>query len=67
MAYRRDQIQHPLDGFGVVVPAIENRSVLAASFSNVKFPCRAPAGTAMIRVFVGGVTDLSFVTSTMSR
>ncbi len=54
VAYRRDQIQHPLDGFGVVVPAIESRSILAASFLNVKFPQRAPAGTALLRVFIGG-------------
>ena len=45
VAYRRDQIQHPLDGFGVVVPAIEGRSILAVSFLSVKFPNRAPAGT----------------------
>jgi oxygen-dependent protoporphyrinogen oxidase len=57
VAYRRDQIQHPLDGFGVVVPAIEGRSILAISFSNVKFPCRAPTGTALMRVFIGGATQ----------
>ena len=56
-AYRRDQIQHPLDGFGAVVPAIENRGVLAISFSSVKFPNRAPAGTALFRVFIGGATQ----------
>ncbi len=57
VAYRRDQVQHPLDGFGVVVPAIENRSILAASFSSVKFPDRAPAGTVLLRVFIGGATQ----------
>jgi protoporphyrinogen/coproporphyrinogen III oxidase len=56
VAYRRDQISHPLDGFGVVVPAIENRSILAVSFLSVKFPNRAPAGTALLRVFIGGAT-----------
>jgi oxygen-dependent protoporphyrinogen oxidase len=56
IAYRRDQIQHPLDGFGVVVPAIEGRSILAASFSSIKFPGRAPAGTVLMRVFIGGAT-----------
>jgi oxygen-dependent protoporphyrinogen oxidase len=54
IAYRRDQVSHPLDGFGAVVPAIEQRSILAASFLSVKFPRRAPAGTVLIRVFVGG-------------
>ncbi len=57
VAYRRDQVQHPLDGFGVVVPAAEGRSILAASFSSVKFPSRAPAGTVLLRVFVGGATQ----------
>ena len=56
IAFRRDQIQHPLDGFGVVVPATEGRSILAVSFSNVKFPTRAPAGTVLMRVFIGGAT-----------
>jgi protoporphyrinogen/coproporphyrinogen III oxidase len=54
VAYRRDQVSHPLDGFGVVVPAIENRSILAVSFLSVKFPNRAPAGTVLLRVFIGG-------------
>ncbi len=56
VAYRRDQISHPLDGFGAVVPAIEGRSILAVSFLSVKFPNRAPAGTVLLRVFIGGAT-----------
>jgi oxygen-dependent protoporphyrinogen oxidase len=57
VAYPRDRVAHPLDGFGVVVPAIEGRSILAVSFLSVKFPRRAPAGTALLRVFVGGATQ----------
>lgn len=57
VAYRRDQIEHPLDGFGAVVPAIEGRSVLAVSFLSVKFPGRAPAGSVLLRVFLGGATQ----------
>jgi protoporphyrinogen/coproporphyrinogen III oxidase len=57
VAYRRDQISHPLDGFGAVVPATELRSILAVSFLSVKFPNRAPAGTVLLRVFIGGVTQ----------
>jgi oxygen-dependent protoporphyrinogen oxidase len=56
IAYRRDQVTHPLDGFGAVVPAIEGRSLLAVSFTSVKFPGRAPAGTVLMRAFVGGAT-----------
>ena len=54
VGYRRDQIAHPLDGFGVVVPEIESRRILAASFSSLKFPGRAPDDSVLIRVFIGG-------------
>lgn len=57
IAYKRDQVSHPMDGFGAVVPAIENRSLLAVSFLNVKFPSRAPSGTVLMRVFLGGATQ----------
>jgi oxygen-dependent protoporphyrinogen oxidase len=61
IAFRRDQVAHPLDGFGAVVPAIEGRSILAVSFTSVKFPGRAPAGTVLMRVFVGGMTQSDLV------
>jgi oxygen-dependent protoporphyrinogen oxidase len=54
LAYRRTEVRHPLDGAGFVVPRKEGRPVLAASFSSVKFPGRAPEGRALLRVFVGG-------------
>ena len=31
----------PLDGFGFVVPAVENRQIISGSFSSVKYPGRA--------------------------
>ena len=57
VAYRRDQVAHPLNGFGAVIPIIEGRSILAVSFLSVKFPSRAPEGTVAMRVFVGGATQ----------
>ena len=57
VGYRRDQIAHPLDGFGAVIPSIEGRSILAMSFLSVKFPSRAPSDSTLIRVFVGGATQ----------
>ena len=45
---------HPLDAFGLVIPAIEQRKILAVSFSSRKFPDRAPAGQILLRTFVGG-------------
>lgn len=53
-AYRREQIAHPLNGFGCVAPLVENRKLLSLSFSSVKFPGRVPAGTILLRAFVGG-------------
>ncbi|MEX2357324.1 MAG: protoporphyrinogen oxidase, partial [Pirellulaceae bacterium] len=48
------QIKRPIRGFGFVVPEIEKRKILAASFASYKFPDRAPEGKTVIRVFVGG-------------
>ncbi|HTM55497.1 MAG TPA: protoporphyrinogen oxidase [Pirellulales bacterium] len=54
LAFARNQIRKPLDGFGFVVPAIERRPILAASFASLKFPGRAPADHVLVRVFIGG-------------
>jgi oxygen-dependent protoporphyrinogen oxidase len=47
-------IRHPLDAFGMVVPAMEKRRILAVSFTSRKFPGRAPEGCVQLRTFVGG-------------
>ena len=57
LAYRRDAIRHPLDGFGFVVPQVERRPVIAGTFSSVKYPGRAPEGHVLLRVFVGGALN----------
>jgi oxygen-dependent protoporphyrinogen oxidase len=56
LAYRRADVPHPLDGFGFVVPRREGRRLVACSFSHVKFPNRAPEGTALLRAFLDGRT-----------
>lgn len=53
-AFRREDIAHPLDGFGFVTPFIEGRTVLACSFSSIKYAGRAPAGHVLLRAFLGG-------------
>jgi protoporphyrinogen/coproporphyrinogen III oxidase len=57
LAFRRADVPHPLDGFGFVVPRSENRALLAATFSSVKYPGRAPAGHVLIRCFLGGALN----------
>jgi oxygen-dependent protoporphyrinogen oxidase len=54
LAYKREDIPHPLNGFGFVVPFIEKRTLMACTFSSVKFAGRAPQGQALLRAFVGG-------------
>jgi len=54
LAYKREDIPHALDGFGFVVPFIERRSIIACSFSSVKFARRAPEGGVLLRAFAGG-------------
>lgn len=54
LAYRREDIPYPLDGFGFVVPHSEGRALLAATFSSLKYPGRAPRDYVLVRGFVGG-------------
>lgn len=54
-AFRRQDIRHPLDGFGFVVPRSEHSALVACSFSSQKFDHRVPKDTALLRVFLGGV------------
>lgn len=53
-AYPREAIRHPLNGFGFVVPFVEKRSLIACTFSSVKFNNRAPEGYVLLRAFAGG-------------
>jgi len=45
------------EGFGFLVPAVEGRSMLAATFVHRKFLGRTPAGKAVIRAFLGGMKN----------
>ncbi len=54
LGYRRADVAHPLDGFGALMPSIENRSVLGVLFSSTLFPGRAPADHVALTVMVGG-------------
>jgi oxygen-dependent protoporphyrinogen oxidase len=57
VGYRRADVPHALDGFGIVVPQTERRSVFACTFSSVKYPGRAPEGHVLLRCFVGGALN----------
>jgi oxygen-dependent protoporphyrinogen oxidase len=56
-AYQKSSIEHPLDGFGCLVPRKEHRRVLGVLFSSTMFAGRAPSGTALLTTFVGGLRN----------
>lgn len=54
LGFRKNTISHPLDGFGVLVPECEERSILGVLFPSSFFEGRAPQDHALLTVFVGG-------------
>ncbi|MFQ5735618.1 MAG: protoporphyrinogen oxidase [Thermodesulfobacteriota bacterium] len=61
IAFRKKDIKHPLNGFGFVVPKTENRKIMAATWTSVKFSGRAPEDSVLIRCFVGGSKNMELV------
>jgi oxygen-dependent protoporphyrinogen oxidase len=57
LAFSREQVAHPLNGSGFVVPRVEGRGILAASWLSSKWPHRAPEGRVLMRAFAGGMRD----------
>ncbi|MFP4282468.1 MAG: protoporphyrinogen oxidase [Opitutales bacterium] len=55
LGFRREQVAHPLDGFGVLVPRSEGFPFLGSIFSSTLFPGRAPEGHVSLMLFLGGV------------
>jgi oxygen-dependent protoporphyrinogen oxidase len=53
LAYREQDLPRPLDGHGYIIPRGEGRQALACTWTSTKFPHRAPAGVALLRVFIG--------------
>lgn len=54
LGFKRAEIDHPLDGFGFVVPRSERRKIIACTWSSTKFNLRAPEDHVLLRAFVGG-------------
>jgi oxygen-dependent protoporphyrinogen oxidase len=55
--FRREQVRHPLDGFGFLVPRVEGKRVLGCLWTSSLFPGRAPEGHVLLRTMYGGYTD----------
>ncbi|MEN8661350.1 MAG: protoporphyrinogen oxidase [Lentimonas sp.] len=54
LAYKREDVKHPLDGFGALVPECEGHQILGALFPSSLFSQRAPNNEVLLTAFVGG-------------
>lgn len=54
LGFRKEDVGRPVDGFGFLVPAKEQRKILGTIWSSTIFPGRSPAGTVAFTTFVGG-------------
>jgi oxygen-dependent protoporphyrinogen oxidase len=62
LGYRQEQVRRELDGFGFLIPKLEQRKILGAIWSSAIFPGRAPDGHAAFTVFVGGTRQPEMAT-----
>lgn len=54
LGYKRSQAEHPLDGFGMLVPEKENRLILGTLWNSSFLPNRAPEDSFALTVYLGG-------------
>ena len=54
LGFRRDQVEHPLDGFGALIPEVEGLQILGSIFSSSLFPNRAPEDHVLLTSYLGG-------------
>jgi oxygen-dependent protoporphyrinogen oxidase len=54
LGFRREDVAHPCQGYGMLIPRIEGFKILGAIFSSSLFANRAPAGHLTLTSYVGG-------------
>jgi oxygen-dependent protoporphyrinogen oxidase len=54
LGFRREDVTHPCEGFGMLIPKIEGFKILGTIFSSSLFPNRAPAGHLTLTSYIGG-------------
>lgn len=54
LGFRREDVEHPCSGFGMLIPRVEGFRILGTIFSSALFPNRAPAGHLTLTSYVGG-------------
>jgi oxygen-dependent protoporphyrinogen oxidase len=54
LGFRREDVAHSCEGFGMLIPKVEGFKILGTIFSSSLFPNRAPAGHLTLTSYVGG-------------
>lgn len=54
LGFRREDVVHRCQGFGMLIPKIEGFKILGTIFSSALFPNRAPAGHLTLTSYLGG-------------
>ena len=54
LGFRRQDVQHPCEGFGMLIPRVEGFKILGTIFSSSLFPNRAPSGHLTLTSYLGG-------------
>jgi oxygen-dependent protoporphyrinogen oxidase len=54
LGFRREDVAHSCQGFGMLIPRVEGFKILGTIFSSSLFPNRAPAGHLTLTSYVGG-------------
>lgn len=54
LGFKREDVAHPLDGFGALVPELEKRKILGSLWTSSFFPNRAPDGYVTLTTYIGG-------------
>jgi oxygen-dependent protoporphyrinogen oxidase len=54
LGFRREEVAHPCEGFGMLIPKIEGFKILGTIFSSSLFPNRAPTGHLTLTSYIGG-------------
>jgi protoporphyrinogen/coproporphyrinogen III oxidase len=62
LAFRAEDVPVSLDGFGFLAARRQGVRILGALYTSSIVPGHAPAGTAYLRIFVGGSTDPELAT-----
>jgi len=57
LVFKRDEVKIPLDGFGFLVPALEQKKFLGAIWSSTLFPQRAADDQATFTLYIGGARN----------